>query len=642
LLGTAVSIALPILRIGYLTYIDNAVHLAEVYDLARGTGNGWSELAFAGFPLTTLHSPIWYPLLARLTRAGAPLEPIYAGLLMLGFAAPALALYAVARRRTSPMRAGVLAYLVLVQPSMIWGIGSPLGGMWTNALASAALVLLADLLSRPALTAGQHWAASALLAFAVLTHLFVLPLAAMLAAITTALHLRAGSITRGELLRRIAGWALAGLASAQYWLTLLWVGNQSAAPHQAFHPLDVLVRLLLPADPMLLLNHIPAEAIRWDLHLTDAVPMLLVVGLGVVGAARRTVREDPLVRVGFSLGLVVLGSLLVDHYFPLGFLGPVSWRLIEWVRIGAAFAAIAAVTDLRVGRLARLGHAGAVAAALAATASGLWWGLPLRRDCPASLAQDVERANALFAWLEQNASPDWGRLYLQDTFGRRWREAGLAHSHLLALASHHVGLPQIGTYYGVVPYKLRWTLSEFDTLFTTWEPTRDWVVEALGKTNSGVIVASNRETSDFLAKTGEFDDLYSVSRYTVWRLRGASNHPVAELGPTNHVGPVELQPGELRFDLRTEYPAARVLAKTAWHPWWHLEGIPGAWLRESPEGFLVIDDIPSGEFHVRLWYEPSPLPRRLTLAGWSILLGLGLTLGQRALRARTAPAARAV
>src|SRR5260221_5420860 len=45
LIGTALVIALPILRGGYLTYIDNPVHLAEIYDLAR-PGNGWSEIGF--------------------------------------------------------------------------------------------------------------------------------------------------------------------------------------------------------------------------------------------------------------------------------------------------------------------------------------------------------------------------------------------------------------------------------------------------------------------------------------------------------------------------------------------------------------------------------------------------------------------
>jgi hypothetical protein len=42
LIATAVVLAWPILTGGYFTYIDNPVHLAEIYELAKG-GNGWSR-----------------------------------------------------------------------------------------------------------------------------------------------------------------------------------------------------------------------------------------------------------------------------------------------------------------------------------------------------------------------------------------------------------------------------------------------------------------------------------------------------------------------------------------------------------------------------------------------------------------------
>src|ERR1700753_557296 len=98
---TATVIAWPILGFGYLTYIDNSVHLAEIYELARPGQNGWSELGFAGLPVDTLDSPLFHPLLAPPARAGMPLEPMYVAMLWTGYIAPSLGLYFVARRRAS-------------------------------------------------------------------------------------------------------------------------------------------------------------------------------------------------------------------------------------------------------------------------------------------------------------------------------------------------------------------------------------------------------------------------------------------------------------------------------------------------------------------------------------------------------------
>jgi hypothetical protein len=634
LLGTATLIALPILRGGYLTYVDNAVHLAEIHDLSRADSNGWSEIGFAGFPLGTLHSPLWYPLLAWLVRHGAPIHPIYAFVLVAGFVAPPLAIYWVARRRMSPARAGALAYLVLVQPSMIWGIGSPLGGMWTNALAAAMLIVLADLYARRTLTAKEHLLASFVLGLAVLTHLFVLPLVAILAAITITLHWREGSMTRQELLRRAGGWLVAAAASAKYWLTFVWVANQNAAPVQAFRPLGIAARLLLPADPMYLLDDRLREAIRWDLHLTDALPPAIVVLLGVYGFFGRKVRQDALGRTGFWLASVVLGCLVIHRYAPLHFLGPVSWRLIDWVRFGLALSAMAPLKEASFSWMERRPTRNAVSAAVLGVSLGVWWGAPLRRDAAPDMKRELASIDSLWAWLRENARPEWGRIYLQDTFGLEWKEAGLSQSHVLALTAHHVGMPQLGTYYGIVPYGLRWTLSEWSSLFGAWEPKEEWLKEAMEKTNAGVLVTSSLEMGEHVGKMSAFAQLYAASEFVVWRWRNAENRPVAELTPANHLSDVRFRTGDIRFDLVADYPRTRVLAKTGWHPWWRLQGIPGAWLRESPEGFLVIDDIPDGHFSVHLFYEPSPLPGRVSACGWAFLVAWLLVLRRDTERAR--------
>jgi hypothetical protein len=76
------------------------------------------------------------------------------------------------------------------------------------------------------------------------------------------------------------------------------------------------------------------------------------------------------------------------------------------------------------------------------------------------------------------------------------------------------------------------------------------------------------------------------------------------------------------------------LAKVAYHPFWRIEGASGAWLRESPEGFLVVDDIPEGESTLHLWYEPSRVPGSITALGWSLESLWALALALSAMRRR--------
>ncbi|HEX4334259.1 MAG TPA: hypothetical protein VH062_00010 [Polyangiaceae bacterium] len=628
LLATTVVVAWPILGGAYLTYIDNPVHLAEIYDLARPDSNGWSELAFAGLPVGTLHSPIIYPLLALLTRAGVPLGPMYAACLLAGVAAPSLALYYVARRRVSVLAALFLSYLVLVQPSTLWGIGSPLAGMWTHGLATGLLILLFDLLARPVLTARQHFAASVLLAVATLTHLFVLPLIAIIAGVTTLIHRQAGTLTRAEFTRRLVGCGIAALASAKYWLTMMWVSEVSAAPHPAFRFSDIVTRLVLPCEPLYLLDARIPEGIRYDLFLTDVLPSLVPVVLGVLAFVKFRRAEDKLSAAAFYVGVTILGCLVVHRYQPLNFLGPVSWRLIDWARLAFAIAAIDMLASPAVERLDARAFG---VAALVAPLLGIWWGTPLRHDNPPSLRDDVAQVETLWTWLAANAKKEWGRLYVEDAFGWNWNAGGLNQSHFLVLTQKHVGLPQLGAYYGVVPYKLRWTLSEFNSLFSTRSPSKQWILEAMGKTNAGAIVTDDLDMAKLLTDTDAFELLHVSSHYSVFRLKNAEDRPIAELSPANHVLDVMARSGDLVVKVRTEFPRSRILAKVAYHPFWRLSGAPGAWLRESPEGFLVVDDIPRGEFTLHLWYEASHVPGFISAVGWLMeaAWALGLALDAR-------------
>jgi hypothetical protein len=127
-----------------------------------------------------------------------------------------------------------------------------------------------------------------------------------------------------------------------------------------------------------------------------------------------------------------------------------------------------------------------------------------------------------------------------------------------------------------------------------------------------------------------FKRIHETGRFEIWRRqdgneaegrRDAESRPIAELSPSNVVSNVRWARDELTFTLEAGYARARILVKTSFHPWWRIEGPPRAWLRESPEGFLVVDDIPKGRHEIRLRYQPGNLPGRVSALGWVLLAG---------------------
>lgn len=620
LLTAGLVLAWPVISGGFRFYIDNPVHLAELAEMAGGHDD-WSDIGFTGFPIGTLHSPLWYPLLASLVAVGLPAEPLYAAALFVGFMTPSLALYAVARQHTAPLAALVVAFLILVQPPWLRGVGSPLAGMWTHALAVGLVALLAELLGRPRLDAGRLLALSVIVALAGLTHLFSIVAAVVLFVVTTWFS-ASSALDAAEVRRRSAAAALGALASSAYWLTFLWTTRPEMAPWDVLTVPQLATRLVLPADVLYLLDGRIADSIRWDLWLTDALPMLALLAMGVIGSAWAPARGHRLARCGRGLALTFLLALCLHAFVKLPFLGPVSWRHLDWVRLGAGLAAIPVADRLcrRVPRALAVTLPGLLAL------SALWFGKPLRNDRPKATVAELQAIEQTWEWIREHHDASWGRLYILDTFGRRWEEGGLSHSHLLSLTQRRTGAPQLGVYYGVVPYKTRWTLSEFNNLFSSRTLDPGGLIVQMGKTNSRAILTTTQRAADWLSKAEGFEPRYREGRYGVWVLTEGQSEWIAPLSPSNRIDDVEWKPGLVRFTLTTTRDRARVVAKTSWHPWWRLEGPAGAELVETPDGFLGIIDLPSGTHRLTLAYQPSPWPTRLSVLGWTLIAGWGIWL----------------
>jgi hypothetical protein len=441
LLVASLILIAPVLGRGIVAYMDNPCHLAEVHSLARAMGGegvwGWCDDAFCGFPLITFQSPLWYGLLGLVAYLGiAPLAP-YTLLVWLGFVAPALALYRVARRSLEPFAAGLLAFLLLIQPPALGGIESAPGGMWPWHLGLAGVILLCGQLAAP-VRGGRHVARVAVLVGLIgLTHLMALAAAGFLFAANA--FLRLASRGGRDLARDTAGVLLGLVASAGFWLTFVMGADGWGALRPDESPAFLLGLLALPWN---VLTRRPESL----LFYTDAIPMLTALLLGLwacVHAVRGWRSTAPEMAVGARGGALALLVLLAVPLMPVDALGPLGWRFVHVARIGLLMAAVPLVA-MWVARWNPSRNLRAGVAVLAVV-SCVWWGRPLAQRVPSPDAPAMAMVENLWAWLADNAPRDGSRVIVQDTFDAR-PSSPLYSGHVMALTGVRAGVPPAGAW----------------------------------------------------------------------------------------------------------------------------------------------------------------------------------------------------
>jgi hypothetical protein len=623
LLAAAVVIAWPILGGGYLTYIDNPVHLAEIYGLAHEAQSGWSELAFCGFPIGTLHSPLWYGTLGAAARGGAPAVPLYTLLLLMGFVAPPLALYAVARRHLGAVAAGVLAYVLLVQRPAAVGVGAALAGMWTFYVAVGAFVLLADRLARGPRRYDLVCIAG-LVGFILLTHLFLLIPLALLALIHVWRSLASHSRTARELGMEATAGLVGVAAAAVYWMPMALSMSSLYMEPLHLRPDLAVARLLLATDVVeLYQKKMPALSLQ---RAIESVPMLLLVAAGVAGGLRIKRRNDDLPFYGFALAVcllffIVILSPLIDAIS----LGPLSWRLLYVVRVVLALAAIPAIMALQPSLDTLASRLSPVTLAVAAVFLGVVWGATLRAVTPAANGQDVRDLRALWKWMATNRSDEWGRVYLQDTFMTPPASRRLVRSHVLALTANETGSHQLGAWYGVVPFKTQWTRSEFGMLYEEWVLKEEHVggfTDNMEHTNATHVLTSEPGMAAMLDGTVSFEIQQRSGRFALLHRVGAvSNWAVADGG---QVDAIAHTPGRIHVRTGDDFAGGTLLVKTSYHPFWHIEGPSAATIAMEKKGLIHVAGVPGGAHDLHLSYRAPWWPKWLSLTGLLGIVALGV------------------
>lgn len=626
LLLAALVVCWPILSGGYLTYADNPAHLAEIYSLALEDGSGWSDIAFCGFPVGTLHSPLWYGSLAALVRAGVPAGLLYALALFIGFVAPSIVLFFVARRFLTPFSAALIAYVFLIQWPSVVGLGSPLAGMWTYFIAAALFVLLVWRLARGVRSRRDLVGLAGLVGLIATTHLFpVVPLAVL-----GGVHLVRSIAKRsspGSLLLQTAAVIVGVVAAAAYWLPMVLSSESTTFAPQNLKPTMALARLVFPTDVVeLVKGEAPTLTAR---SIIGALPMwaLIVGGLSGVFLWKRRKSEIALYAASSSIVLAIL-VVFVAPATNAGVFGPVSWRLLDFVRIGFALGAIPALTLLEARPPRFLRGRPAAVVALIGVGLAFWWGTPLRHETPQAKSKEMTEVRGLWRWLEENRKEDWGRVYIQDTFMTSPVDAELGGSHVLALTAHETGVRQLGPYYGVVPYKTRvWTMGQVGLLYGLRVRGPDDLAEVHRRmimTNATHLVVADPLLGAQLQGVREFRFLTRVGRFSVFeRVDTASGWVTAIQG--NAVIEVEnFKTGAVDFRVSQNPRGATALVKASYHPFWRLAGPEDARIEEGPSGLIQIERLLPGDHDVSLSYRQPRWPVWVSIAGWLLIGSLAV------------------
>lgn len=619
---TGVVISWPILRGGYLTYVDNAAHLTEIYSLAFDAHNGWSDAAFCGYPLGNLHSPLWYGLLAVLVRVGLPAGALYASCIVGAFMAPAFAIYYVARRHLAPWLALGVAYTLLIQRPSFVGLGSALGGMWTHYLAAAALILLIERLTRPASDAPSALWIAALVGFVGMTHFFTyiaLIIVGVFHVARCLLRVRSTSRTLG--LQVVAG-ILGVVASARYWApTLMTLEHTTIYPQNL--PFDfVVARLLVPTNVLSLV--FGKSPVLSPQTLVEAAPMVLLVASGVAGFARLRASRNTLALYGSVLAVVMFVLVaLVAPARDATFLGPVSWRMLYFVRIGCALGTVGLLVQLSSRIRFRPERAVSIGAAALLIFLGGLWSLPVAALTPRTGGVEMQEVRAVWQWLRGTDSSEWGRVYVQDTFHTAPLNVSLKNSHVMAMTGQRAGVRQLGATYGVVPYPTAtWTMGEFGTLYRRLADTpkrQAEILRLMDRTNvTHVVVADPRMAAD-LERMEAFELLRRWRRFHVFARPGVASEWVS-----GAVGSVvaDFQTGRVEIRIPGGEDPGPLLVKVAYHPFWRVSGAADAMVRSDDEGLMMLENARAGEVVV-LEYIPPRWPAWMSFLGWVMLAVLG-------------------
>jgi hypothetical protein len=629
-LAVSLVLSFPLWNGGWLLTGDHAPHIAEVIDLAHGS-SGWSDVAYAGFPLGVLHSPFWYGLLAALVRLGAPAWATYALAVTLTECVLGLVALELGRRR-APVGAALLAAVaVQTQSLLVTGPSGVLTGMWTFGLATTMFLVLVDRLHEP-FTPRIAAQIAALVGGIGLTHTFAIFAVVAVVTVRCLSLVALGRDERRHVPAIAVACVLGAVASAAYWL--------SASLSIDTRDIEPVVSIGWPNfqiffGPWLDDAFDPRAVFAYRTPQLPDLLLWLVGALAFLRLSRLDARERALFAT--TVGTMILVLFVVSHVAELrnrAAFGPIPWRIMVIARTLLLFLSLAAVPRLRLDRRRALALTAAASVVVVA------WSLDrvrwLEMETGSAADPAYAQVEAVFREVRRVAPEIEGRVYVQNTHSVA--PPPLGNGHALALLPARAGVRAVGSYYSLVPFPVdRWLTAFVGPIVgeIATESSRPQVEQRLDDLGAEVVVLVDETTADVMRGWPGYVQLARVAPFTIFRRHrpGMARSDDADAS----VSRFHYEDGEVRFDASSRR-AHEVMLAISFAERWELEGAPPeAYVARRRNGLMRVH-LPPGEHAIRLRYHEPRWPLVPSALGWcAIALAVWVTHrrgpGARATRA---------
>ncbi len=646
-----------IFKSGFLIYLDNPYHLSEfkfyISEIVQGTGwiYGWFPNDFAGFPLASLYPQIGFWLITIMNLIfKIDLVLSYKILLYLAYLLPSILLYILLKRyhKTGALLFTLL-YMILYRDVVL----TILGGMWTYYFGLGAFILffyfLIKYFEKPSslkLTAML----SLILSIAIISH----PFAAIGIVILSFAFLLVHIIMRKPKLKRIVSsyiilYILSFLTTAIFTFQLLIMGSWSRSYGFGLSDsiFQTVYRTILPlffaASKKYLLSDLISTVVKFNIPLIikmgwsfflSSLPQLIIFFFGLIGIIYFFKQKKKDFVLASSFIFIIITLILSSgfwhlipslHNLPI-LKGIHSYRFFIQLEIALLIFSVYGLKKALENWNFLKNYKKIITIIIV-----LFFFVNFNYYMPEeTLTRTSENTPIikgevfpLWDWVKNNVDGSKERIVYQH-FWDNILDADAEVSSIYAMSSYFTGVSHIGGWSGALPYPTEEiTSTKGKRLFgrTVSTLSNEELIERMELLNGKYIVASEETLKTRLQNIEDFEQVYEIGHFTVFKLEDYIPSWVKFSFPAESKT-MNLESQRMSFYIKTQTQNEATL-KFSQHPFW-TASIDGEEIEIQKGKFgLMKITLPPGEYILNLEYNAKRISH-LVISIIGILLTLML------------------
>ncbi|MBS3155628.1 hypothetical protein J4413_00135 [Candidatus Woesearchaeota archaeon] len=652
-----------IFRPGFLIYLDNPYHLSEfkfyISEVIQNTGwiYGWFPHDFAGFPLASLYPQIGFWLISIMNLIfKIDLILSYKILVYLAYLLPTIFLYTLLKRyhKTGALFFTLL-YMVLYRDVVL----TILGGMWTYYFGLGFFILFYYFLIKYFENPDSLKLVAVLSLILSLT-IFSHPFAAIGAVVLSLVFLLVHILMKKQKLKRIISsytiiYLLSFLTTIIFTFQLLLMDSWSRSYGFGLSDsvFQTVYRTILPLffaaskeylfsdfiSAILSFNLPAILKMGWTFFLSS-LPQLIIFFFAVIGIVHFFKQKKKDFVLASSFIFIIITLILSSgfwhlipslHNLPI-LKGVHSYRFFIQLEIALlVFAVYGLKNTLETWNFLKNYKKIITIIVLLFFIVNINYYLPEETLTRTSENTPIiqEEILPLWNWVKNNVNGNNERIIYQHLWDNVL-DADIEVSSIYAMSSHYTGVSHIGGWSGAFPYPLEGTIgsTKGKRLFgkTVSTISNEELVEKMELLNGKYIVSSEDSLKNKLKTIEEFEQVYEIGHFTVFKLKDYEPSWIEFESPAEFKLLV-LESQKMEFYINTKTKNEAVL-KFSQHPFWSAsineENIE---IKQDEFGLMKVN-LPEGEYILKLNYNAKRVSH-LIISLIGILLTLMLLIASK-------------